>query len=987
MERVIAASRALEDAMDGASAELKGADLASKIEGIKETLEEAEAAKKDTVESRKGKAKPDEQAAEDKLTELIGKATASLTEMETVKKKEKDKARQEVMKAAMKAAPFTGDKLELEEAVKAAMEAGVADKDIADAQDKLTAIISFHKMLEYASQDLVKAAKGEALQINVAELEEKITEVKEGAIATLNKIVVELYLQLLSKPAPTAVATEALEASIQEAVDLGVDEATIKAMKKRNEEAKKAQNAKKIADRKAKKPPTDPPKPPDAPDAHPDVAVLKDALMNAYAAAEAKLLESKSANALIAAQAPETLTSEALQDLEERTREEQHPTIDALTACVKAATEAKCTAELLAAGQAALDGAIKARLDARTALAQSKLEFAASNGHLETDVNALGKAIEVSEKEAVSESVVEEKKQHLYLSYKAQSEQQLEPLARPEELSHEGFAVIDPLRAALDEAKKRGGYEDLVVKGQAKLDFWLAARDRRDTAKKELDKSLSPPPVVVDQGLVHTCLTEATDSKLDPVLLQQAQDTLKVAELAQRVYAKSKAPPGKLAIDVLEEELEVVGGGALAIEQAKKEAAERLVASITEKIDAIKETQENQKMRDSAIAKEVKKRPTKQKATTRDLEPMTPAWVRAGAAEEPVSPSKESIQSVADRQKEEKAQLEEELKTAKEALKVCEDDVKAVNTTVVVPDDVITYAQCKLRAARAADEMQQAQVADLLDLDIPRLQRAVAACEVKFGELPVDGMKEHYKEPAFLGLDCDVPKEEITLAKGRLRDASKAQTRQQRARTQLRVRVDAPTGTATFDLLVKLVAEAKAAGVEEDLVARAELKLKKMEELAASSLRAGPLAFVSFHLPCLRSCVSQYAISLVEQAEEKRKEEFGRQVLAAEALARYVGTWQKGQKADKRLLEVDKQGLIDALHTAALEGLSQEAMDVARKKLAVIEKYERDKAAGLIKDADEEAKKAAAAAAAGGGPKKKFKNYGYVKKVEEPKEE
>ena len=61
-------------------------------------------------------------------------------------------------------------------------------------------------------------------------------------------------------------------------------------------------------------------------------------------------------------------------------------------------------------------------------------------------------------------------------------------------------------------------------------------------------------------------LAEATDAKLDPVLLKDAQDKLKVAELAQRVYAKAKAPPGKLAIDVLQEELEVVGGGALAIE-------------------------------------------------------------------------------------------------------------------------------------------------------------------------------------------------------------------------------------------------------------------------------------------------------------------------------------------------------------------------------------------------------------------------------------
>ena len=43
----------------------------------------------------------------------------------------------------------------------------------------------------------------------------------------------------------------------------------------------------------------------------------------------------------------------------------------------------------------------------------------------------------------------------------------------------------------------------------------------------------------------------------------------------------------------------------------------------------------------------------------------------------------------------------------------------------------------------------------------------------------------------------------------RLRDGKKAQERQAKARTQLTVRVNAPTGTATFDLLVKLVGEAR----------------------------------------------------------------------------------------------------------------------------------------------------------------------------------
>ena len=96
------------------------------------------------------------------------------------------------------------------------------------------------------------------------------------------------------------------------------------------EEAKKAQNAKKIADRKAKKPPSDPPNPPAEPEAAPKVEELKAALEGAMAAAEAKLFEGKSAQALVAASAEDLLTDTALQDLTERARAEAHPTIAAL---------------------------------------------------------------------------------------------------------------------------------------------------------------------------------------------------------------------------------------------------------------------------------------------------------------------------------------------------------------------------------------------------------------------------------------------------------------------------------------------------------------------------------------------------------------------------------------------------------------------------------------------------------------------------------
>ena len=69
----------------------------------------------------------------------------------------------------------------------------------------------------------------------------------------------------------------------------------------KSDDAKKAQNAKKIADRKAKKPPSDPPAPPERPEPNPKVAVLKAGLEEAMAAAEAKLLEAKTSEALVEA--------------------------------------------------------------------------------------------------------------------------------------------------------------------------------------------------------------------------------------------------------------------------------------------------------------------------------------------------------------------------------------------------------------------------------------------------------------------------------------------------------------------------------------------------------------------------------------------------------------------------------------------------------------------------------------------------------------
>jgi len=348
----------------------------------------------------------------------------------------------------------------------------------------------------------------------------------------------------------------------------------------------------------------------------------------------------------------------------------------------------------------------------------------------------------------------------------------------------------------------------------------------------------------------------------------------------------------------------------------------------------------------------------------------TPAWVREEEVDAvgTVYSPEAAITSASAKQDEELKELEQVLKKAEADLKVQEKVVADTTAEVVVPPDVIAFAQMKLKVGKTCDEMLRAQEPELLDLDLNRLQTAIKACDVKCGDLPIAGLGEQ---------ECDVPKDELAKARARLKEADRVQKRQQRARSQLTVRVNAPTGTATFDMLVKLVAEAKAAEVEPELVARAEIKLKKMEELAASSLRAGPLAFISFHLPCLRSCVSHYAISLVEQAEEKRRLDAERQEVAASALKLQIGSWQPGE-INKTLLQQDIPKLQEAIHLAAQEGLPQDLIETGRLKLVAIQKYKIDKERGLIKDDDP--KKKEAADAGGKGKKPKFKNYGYVKK-------
>ena len=138
------------------------------------------------------------------------------------------------------------------------------------------------------------------------------------------------------------------------------------------------QNAKKIADRKAKKPPADPPKPPEAPEAHPEVEKLKNDLEAAMAEAEAKIFEARSGKALVVAMDETKLTADVLNDLGERPCGDDHPNVAELATAVATAETAKCEADLQGQGKAVLDKARKTRLAARTMLAKGRLLEASS---------------------------------------------------------------------------------------------------------------------------------------------------------------------------------------------------------------------------------------------------------------------------------------------------------------------------------------------------------------------------------------------------------------------------------------------------------------------------------------------------------------------------------------------------------------------------------------------------------------------------------
>lgn len=246
---------AARDKLLAAKSKLEGLVAASVIDpvAVEAAVAEAASAQKE-VETTRAAAQPkvppkvaaEHTTEEAAIKAIVEDAAAKGDAAAGEKKKRKDEAKKKLMQEVAKASLLTGDVDVLSAVVKEGQDADMSAKDLAEGEAKLHEMQTFHVTLKAAADELRGAAKGIALEIaeragGLEELEGKIKEHKEGAVALLNRVVVELYLGILTKAAPTAIATDALDASIQEATALGCDETLLKSMKKKKDEATKAQ--------------------------------------------------------------------------------------------------------------------------------------------------------------------------------------------------------------------------------------------------------------------------------------------------------------------------------------------------------------------------------------------------------------------------------------------------------------------------------------------------------------------------------------------------------------------------------------------------------------------------------------------------------------------------------------------------------------------------------------------------------------------------
>lgn len=916
------------------------------MKALEQAAEEAKKALGALVEVRNELKVKKADKVEEKLAKTLEQATAELEKMKGAVKLVAEKSRKTLTAVVATASELTGDRAVMQATLDAGVDAGLDEKELADAREKLSAIISFQLELTEGIESLRNLSEGGAWDINVPKLEGAIAATKApgGAYNTLQRLEVEEWMKVLIKPEPMAVATDEMEKALNTALALGMDEAVLKPLRKKNDDAKTTQNAYKAERKRANKPQSEPPAPPARPEPHADVAKMKADLEALLEAAAVKLAEAKATYAMKVA--VEGIDPAELLDLGVRPLTEMPPVLLMLKEALVTAQAASADPEKLAKAQKAYEDAIVQRKEARQDLAKERLAGACTTPPSDCDMAALSAAITVAEEEGIEEQLILDAKAHEFVCRKTQSEDKLLPLAQPQLLTHDGFGIIEDLKLALEEANRCGGQEDLRIKAQAKLDFWLEARTRRDDALKALTTAMKVPTLMIDVAKVNEILIECIEARVDPTIIEESEKRIASLGKSAGLFAKAEKPPGLLNIPELMAELADVGGEEQMFQQQRQEELEVRVGALKAKIELIKETMEQQKKRDAFLKKQVTKRAHHQKPEDRSKTgELLPAWVRTDTITEREI-EHEIPRPPAAQQEIELRALEQELIGAQEALKAQVAVIKAIALDATVPQDLVAFAQKKLAIATVADRMQTLcePAISPLEIDCAALEAAIRKCEEKHAAMTIFGMGE---------LDVNVPDEVLATAKARLAAATKAQSKQSKSREALTARVNAPTGTATFDTLVKLVAEAKENCVEEALILRAELKLKKMEDLAAASLRAGPLAFISFHFPCLRPLLVPCAISMIEQAEVKRLEMASRQEAARKELIELVGSWHYGI-FDSSLESTDEVALKSALKVGFEVGLPQEDLELARIKVQVMDKYKRDKTIGLIQDASAE---------------------------------
>ena len=329
-------------ACDAAKAKVRECMEGTSAPDLEAAMKDAQASIDAAAAARKGKGKPD--ALEEEIKALLNDASEKASELAAAAKAAKDAARKALQAEAAKAAsPLLASKEELQRCLDEATAVGLPDKELNAPREALTLIISFHYKLTEAAKALKKAAEGRALELNIKQLEDDIAAVRDDAHLQLRKYELSLWLEVLTKPAGTQVCTEELDKALEEA-KLILAETEWKPKKKKCEEAKKAQNAKKVAERKAKKPISDPPPPPDKPEYDELVAKLQAEMLEAFEVAQAKLSESQTTVEMEKASQPDLLKIDKLLDLGERPADEAHPTVQALEDAIKKATDCKARA-------------------------------------------------------------------------------------------------------------------------------------------------------------------------------------------------------------------------------------------------------------------------------------------------------------------------------------------------------------------------------------------------------------------------------------------------------------------------------------------------------------------------------------------------------------------------------------------------------------------------------------------------------------------